>query len=37
MDHARLDVILLAGRYTLLEQTPLDDLFPRCRQRAPPS
>ena len=28
--HARLDVILLAGRYTLLEQTPLDDLFPRC-------
>ena len=32
MDHARLDVILLAGRYTLLEQTPLDDLFPRCKQ-----
>jgi D-threo-aldose 1-dehydrogenase len=32
MDHARLDVILLAGRYTLLEQTPLDDLFPRCQQ-----
>jgi len=31
MDHARLDVILLAGRYTLLEQTPLDDLFPRCQ------
>ena len=30
MAHARLDVILLAGRYTLLEQTPLDDLFPRC-------
>ena len=30
MEHARLDVILLAGRYTLLEQTPLDDLFPRC-------
>jgi len=30
MDHARLDVILLAGRYTLLEQTSLDDLFPRC-------
>ena len=30
MDHARLDVILLAGRYTLLEQTPLDDLFVRC-------
>jgi D-threo-aldose 1-dehydrogenase len=32
MDHARLDVILLAGRYTLLEQAPLDDLFPRCEQ-----
>ena len=31
MDHARLDVILLAGRYTLLEQTPVDDLFPRCQ------
>jgi len=30
MDHARLDVILLAGRYTLLEQKSLDDLFPRC-------
>ena len=30
MDHAQLDAILLAGRYTLLEQTPLDDLFPRC-------
>lgn len=31
MAHARLDVILLAGRYTLLEQTPLDDLFPACQ------
>jgi len=30
MNHIRLDVILLAGRYTLLEQNPLDDLFPRC-------
>jgi D-threo-aldose 1-dehydrogenase len=30
MRHARLDVILLAGRYTLLEQNALDDLFPRC-------
>ena len=30
MTHTRLDVILLAGRYTLLEQSPLDDLFPRC-------
>jgi D-threo-aldose 1-dehydrogenase len=32
MDHARLDVILLAGRYTLLEQTSLDKLFPRCEE-----
>jgi D-threo-aldose 1-dehydrogenase len=30
-DHVRLDVILLAGRYTLLEQTALDQLFPRCQ------
>lgn len=26
------DVFLLAGRYTLLEQTPLDDLFPACQK-----
>lgn len=26
------DVFLLAGRYTLLEQTPMDDLFPACRK-----
>ena len=32
MEHARLDVILLAGRYTLLEQHPLDDLFPLCEK-----
>ncbi len=32
MGHARLDVILLAGRYTLLEQNPLDDLFPLCEK-----
>ncbi|HEY0265882.1 MAG TPA: aldo/keto reductase [Rhizomicrobium sp.] len=32
MDHARLDVILLAGRYTLLEQGAMDELFPRCEQ-----
>ena len=32
MDHARLDVILLAGRYTLLEQTSLARLFPRCEE-----
>jgi len=30
MGHARLDVILLAGRYTLLEQNALDELFPAC-------
>ena len=30
MDRVQLDVIMLAGRYTLLEQDPLDDLFPRC-------
>jgi D-threo-aldose 1-dehydrogenase len=30
MQHARLDVILLAGRYTLLEQGALDTLFPAC-------
>jgi len=28
----RLDVILLAGRYTLLEQDALDDLLPACVQ-----
>jgi D-threo-aldose 1-dehydrogenase len=27
------DCILLAGRYTLLEQDPLDELFPLCLQR----
>lgn len=27
------DVFLLAGRYTLLEQDPLDDLIPTCLQR----
>lgn len=30
MDRIELDVILLAGRYTLLEQGALDMLFPRC-------
>lgn len=29
---ARLDLILLAGRYTLLEQAPLDEFFPLCRE-----
>jgi D-threo-aldose 1-dehydrogenase len=32
MDHTRLDAILLAGRYTLLEQTALDELFARCEE-----
>lgn len=31
--HGDFDVILLAGRYTLLEQAPLDTLFPLCRER----
>ena len=26
------DAFLLAGRYTLLEQAPLDDLFPQCER-----
>jgi D-threo-aldose 1-dehydrogenase len=32
MRRAPLDVILLAGRYTLLEQTALDTLLPRCAE-----
>jgi D-threo-aldose 1-dehydrogenase len=32
MDHAALDVILLAGRYTLLEQGAASSLLPRCKQ-----
>ena len=31
--HIDLDVILLAGRYTLLEQASLDDLLPLCAAR----
>src|SRR6185295_4562441 len=27
------DLCLLAGRYTLLEQAPLDELFPICEER----
>jgi D-threo-aldose 1-dehydrogenase len=27
------DIFLLAGRYTLLEQEPLDTLFPQCAKR----
>ena len=32
MEHGHWDAFLLAGRYTLLEQDPLDDLFPACEQ-----
>ena len=28
------DIFLLAGRYTLLEQDPLDDLLPQCVERS---
>ena len=31
--HADFDVFMLAGRYTLLEQEPLDTLFPECNRR----
>lgn len=30
MNHGHWDAFLLAGRYTLLEQGPLDELFPAC-------
>lgn len=30
LEHGDWDLFLLAGRYTLLEQAPLDDLFPAC-------
>jgi D-threo-aldose 1-dehydrogenase len=33
MDHTDLDILLLAGRYTLLEQTALDTLLPECQRR----
>jgi D-threo-aldose 1-dehydrogenase len=32
MDHGQWDVFLLAGRYTLLEQEPLDKFLPRCQR-----
>jgi D-threo-aldose 1-dehydrogenase len=32
-DAGRFDLFMLAGRYTLLEQTPLDDLLPLCEAR----
>jgi len=31
--HTDMDVLMLAGRYTLLEQSALDDLLPVCSQR----
>jgi D-threo-aldose 1-dehydrogenase len=33
MGHADLDVVLLAGRYTLLEQTALDSFLPLCQRK----
>lgn len=33
LDHADIDVCLLAGRYTLLEQTALESFLPRCAAR----
>ena len=33
MDHAELDVVLLAGRYTLLEQGALTRFLPACMER----
>ena len=32
MDHGKWDVCLLASRYTLLEQGPLDSFLPRCQR-----
>ncbi len=32
MEHGQWDAFLLAGRYTLLEQTPLHDLLPACEK-----
>lgn len=34
LGHADLDVVLLAGRYTLLEQTALTSFLPLCQQRS---
>lgn len=33
LEQGEFDCFLLAGRYTLLEQAPLDRLFPACRKR----
>lgn len=32
LEHGNWDCFLLAGRYTLLEQQPLNDLFPACEK-----
>lgn len=32
MEHGHWDAFLLAGRYTLLEQAPLEQLFPACAE-----
>ena len=32
MKHGQWDTFLLAGRYTLLEQSPLEDLLPACKK-----
>jgi D-threo-aldose 1-dehydrogenase len=34
LDHADIDIFLLAGRYTLLEQAALESLLPRCVARS---
>jgi D-threo-aldose 1-dehydrogenase len=31
--HTDMDILMLAGRYTLLEQTALDELLPTCERR----
>jgi D-threo-aldose 1-dehydrogenase len=31
--HTDMDIVMLAGRYTLLEQSALDDLLPACAER----
>lgn len=33
VERTDLDVVMLAGRYTLLEQGPLDDLLPACLEQ----
>jgi len=33
LEHCEFDCIMLAGRYTLLEQTPLETMFPLCEKR----